>query len=506
MNSFPNNLGKHKKMQFKQIKTCSNPPKKKILKPKPLLVLNSKKIIKRKFGNEIQNLKHLTEENHLLFNKKKRRRRKKELILKFDKRNNNSKNEIPIKEDNKEQKNKIFNIMHLSHNKINKNNNNFNNNFSLSEYELQNENNNQNVCKEKIMVPNKEIKEENEKMNNFKEIKVTKKINKNEINEKCDDNKIIKVSIIGIRPENNILNKNVININKRFELQNAKEYLDEIYFHLRSIEKKDLPLENYMALKQTDINEKMRIILINWLIEVHFKFHLLSETLYICINIIDRYLSKKNINRKYLQLLGVTSLFIACKYEEIYSPTSKDLIFMTDNAYKKEEMIQMESDILNIIHFDLTYPTSFRFLEIYKHYLDLDEINFYRCSYINEISLINYNLCSFNPSLIACVSLYLNLKSNILYFKGYNEEQLFNITGYKKIDIKNCLNRLIKAVIKIEEPDNKFIAIKKKYSLDKYMKVSNDSYLIKEDFKDIGENESKGGVFNVNIFDNMSID
>ena len=506
MNSFPKNLGKHKKKQFKQIKTCSNPPKKNILKPKPLLIPISKKIIKRKFGNEIQNLKHLTEENHLLFNKKKRRRRKKEFILKLDKRNNNI-NEISIKENNKEQKNKIFNIIHLSHNKINKNNNDFKNKFSLAEYELQNENNNQNVCKENMIMPNKEIKEENEKMNNFKEIKVIKKnINKNEINEKCDDNKIIKVSIIGIRPENNILNKNIININKRFELQNAKEYLDEIYFHLRSIEKKDLPLENYMALKQTDINEKMRIILINWLIEVHFKFHLLSETLYICINIIDRYLSKKNINRKYLQLLGVTSLFIACKYEEIYSPTSKDLIFMTDNAYKKEEMIQMESDILNIIHFDLTYPTSFRFLEIYKHYLDLDEINFYRCSYLNEISLINYNLCSFNPSLIACVSLYLNLKSNILYFKGYNEEQLFNITGYKKIDIKNCLNRLIKAVIKIEEPDNKFIAIKKKYSLDKYMKVSNDSYLIKEDIKDNGEIVSKGSVFDFNIFDNMVID
>ena len=485
MNSFPNILGKHKKKQFKQIKTCSNPPKKSILKPKPLLIPISKKLIKRKFGNEIQNLKHLTEENHLLFNKKKRRRRKKEFISKLDKGNNNINQ---IKENNKKHKYKIFNIVHFSHNKINKNNNNFNNNLSLVENELQNENINQNVCKTNRMMPDKEKKEENEKMNDFKEIKVTKKkINKNEINEKCDDNKIIKVSIIGIRPENNILNKNVININKRFELQNAKEYLDEIYFHLRSIEKKDLPLENYMALKQTDINEKMRLILINWLIEVHFKFHLLSETLYICISIIDRYLSKKNINRKYLQLLGVTSLFIACKYEEIYSPTSKDLIFMTDNAYKKEEMIQMESDILNIIHFDLTYPTSFRFLEIYKHYLDLDEINFYRCSYLNEISLINYNLCSFNPSLIACVSLYLNLKSNILYFKGYNEEQLFNITGYKKIDIKNCLNRLIKAVIKIEEPDNKFIAIKKKYSLDKYMKVSNDSYLIKEDIKENGE-------------------
>ena len=232
---------------------------------------------------------------------------------------------------------------------------------------------------------------------------------------------------------------------------------------------------------QTDINEKMRIILINWIIEVHFKFHLLSETLFICINIIDRYLSKKDINRKYLQLLGITSLFIACKYEEIYAPSSKDLIFMTDNAYKIEEMIKMESDVLNIVHFNLTYPTSLRFLEIYKHILDLDDINYYRCCYLNEICLINYNLCSFSPSIIACACLYLNLKTNILYFKGYNEEQLFNITGYRKPDINNCLNKLIKDVAKIEDPENKFIAVKKKYSLEKYKKVSLDSFLIKED-------------------------
>ena len=143
----------------------------------------------------------------------------------------------------------------------------------------------------------------------------------------------------------------------------------------------------------------------------------------------------------------------------------------------------MESDILNIIHFDLSFPTSLRFLEIYRHYLDIDQINFYRCCYLNEVSLVNYNLCSFNPSLIACVCLYLNLKSNILYFKGYNEEQLFIVTGYQKVDIKNCLNKLIRAVGKVEEKDNKFNAVKKKYGLEKYMRVSNDSYYIKEEIE-----------------------
>jgi cyclin B len=506
MNSFHKLLGKHKNKPNGNTKNSSNPPNKNIINSKPLLVPISKKIPKRNFGKEIQNLRHLTEDNHYFINIKKRKREKPKISSKFTKNDNHKNNKnitARIKQNIKKDSNKIFKVIHLSHNKINQNNYNCISCIEEEE-EYQNENTNPNINEDIKISPLKintcsinENKQEiaNEQIinnikesinNNCKEIKVIKKnvySGHNDKNEKEEESnkeaKIIKVSIIGNKygsPK-----KNSLYINKRLYLQNAKEYLDEIYHHLKSIEKKDLPLENYMSIKQTDINEKMRVILINWIIEVHFKFHLLSETLFICINIIDRYLSKKNINRKNLQLLGVTSLFIACKYEEIYAPTSKDLIFMTDNAYKTEEMIQMESDILNIIEFDLTFPTSLRFLEIFKNYLELDEINFYRCCYLNEISLINYSLCSFNPSLIACVCLYLNLKSNILYFKGYNEEQLFSLTGYKKVDIKNCLNKLISAVMKIEDKDNKFIAVKKKYALDKYMKVSTDCYLIKEE-------------------------
>ena len=478
MNSFHKLLGKHKNKPNGNTKNSSNPPNKNIINSKPLLVPISKKIPKRNFGKEIQNLRHLTEDNHYFINIKKRKREKPKISSKFTKNDNHKNNKnitARIKQNIKKDNNKIFKVIHLSHNKINQNNYNCISCIEEEE-EYQNENTNPNI--------NEDIKISPLKINtcsineNKQEIANEQIINniKESINNNCKE---IKVSIIGNKygsPK-----KNSVYINKRLYLQNAKEYLDEIYHHLKSIEKKDLPLENYMSIKQTDINEKMRVILINWIIEVHFKFHLLSETLFICINIIDRYLSKKNINRKNLQLLGVTSLFIACKYEEIYAPTSKDLIFMTDNAYKTEEMIQMESDILNIIEFDLTFPTSLRFLEIFKNYLELDEINFYRCCYLNEISLINYSLCSFNPSLIACVCLYLNLKSNILYFKGYNEEQLFSLTGYKKVDIKNCLNKLISAVMKIEDKDNKFIAVKKKYALDKYMKVSTDCYLFKEE-------------------------
>ena len=65
---------------------------------------------------------------------------------------------------------------------------------------------------------------------------------------------------------------------------------------------------------------QMRAILVDWLVEVHMKFNLVSETLYLCINVIDRYCEIVNVPRAKLQLVGVTALLIACKYEEIYPP------------------------------------------------------------------------------------------------------------------------------------------------------------------------------------------
>ena len=104
---------------------------------------------------------------------------------------------------------------------------------------------------------------------------------------------------------------------------------------------------------QSDINESMRAILVDWMVEVHLKFKLLSETLFLTVNIIDRYLSLKGISRQRLQLVGVAAMLISTKYEEIYPPTVKDFVYITDEAYTKEEVLEMESDILQTLDFDL---------------------------------------------------------------------------------------------------------------------------------------------------------
>jgi cyclin B len=98
----------------------------------------------------------------------------------------------------------------------------------------------------------------------------------------------------------------------------------------------------------------MRAILVDWLIDVHLKFKLLNETLFLTVNILDRYLSiATNLSRSKLQLVGVASMLISTKYEEIYPPTVKDYVYITDNAYSKEEILKMESHILITLDFNI---------------------------------------------------------------------------------------------------------------------------------------------------------
>ena len=114
--------------------------------------------------------------------------------------------------------------------------------------------------------------------------------------------------------------------------------------------------------RQNDVNEKMRGILVDWIIEVHLKFKLLPETLFLTVSLIDRYLEKTQIMRTKLQLVAVSAMLIASKYEEIYAPEVRDFVFITDNAYTREEILAMEMSILTTLQFSITTPSAYRFL------------------------------------------------------------------------------------------------------------------------------------------------
>lgn len=75
--------------------------------------------------------------------------------------------------------------------------------------------------------------------------------------------------------------------------------------------------------------------------QVHYKFQLMEETLYLTINLIDRFLAVKQIARKKLQLVGVTAMLLACKYEEVSVPVIEDLVLISDKAYSRQEVLDM---------------------------------------------------------------------------------------------------------------------------------------------------------------------
>lgn len=161
---------------------------------------------------------------------------------------------------------------------------------------------------------------------------------------------------------------------------------------------------------QNDINEKMRAILIDWLIEVHLKFKLLPETLFLTVNMIDRYLSREVIPRTKLQLVGVTSMLIASKYEEIYAPEVRDFVYITDKAYTKEEILKMENTILATLDFNITTPSSFRFLERFSKVSELDARQVNLARYLIELPLIEYRMLKYTPSVISASALFLTNK------------------------------------------------------------------------------------------------
>jgi cyclin B len=166
----------------------------------------------------------------------------------------------------------------------------------------------------------------------------------------------------------------------------------------------------------TEVKDTSRAFLVEWIIDVHRKFRLMPETLYVTVFLIDQFLSLQQIKKSQLHILGVTSLLIATKYEEIYPPELKDLLQVSENKFSRAEVLKMELDMLSVLQFQVQVPTSYRFLERFRK-LSLvtanDDKMFFFAQYLQEIALLDASLLKYRSSEIAAASLILaarNLK------------------------------------------------------------------------------------------------
>ncbi|XP_015175813.1 PREDICTED: G2/mitotic-specific cyclin-B [Polistes dominula] len=250
-------------------------------------------------------------------------------------------------------------------------------------------------------------------------------------------------------------------------------YCNDIYEYLRTLEQKFPIKKDYLT--GQEVTPKMRSVLIDWLVEVHQQFHLMQETLYLTISIIDRFLqSNKTIDRKRLQLVGVTAMFIASKYEEMYSPDVSDFVYITDNAYTKLEILKMELVIITTLDYSFGRPLPLHFLRRYSKAGKALPIHHTMAKYFLEQCLVHYEMCHYSPSLIAAGAIYLAF----LIFDNNDENENKNIwtntleyySTYTKEDILPVVRDI--AVIINEADKSKFQAVRKKYVNAKYMKIS----------------------------------
>ncbi|TEA16519.1 G2/mitotic-specific cyclin-B [Colletotrichum sidae] len=242
------------------------------------------------------------------------------------------------------------------------------------------------------------------------------------------------------------------------------EYANDIFEYLRDLEVNSIPNPNYME-HQDDLEWKTRGILVDWLIEVHTRFHLLPETLFLAINVIDRFLSEKVVQLDRLQLVGITAMFIASKYEEVLSPHVANFRHVADDGFSEAEILSAERFVLGTLNYDLSYPNPMNFLRRISKADNYD----IQCrtigKYLMEISLLDHRFMCYRPSHIAAGAMYL---ARLILDRGEWNETIAFYAGYTEEEIEPVVHLMVDYLARPVVHEAFF----KKYASKKFLKAS----------------------------------
>ena len=382
-------------------------------------------------------------------------------------------------------KNKIYNKLIKNSNNIT-NLNGLNGDLLLNNKKIRKEYNSLNKQKQNININNNIIININSNnqyepiMNlnsniNKNKLKETKSLSKNNSQHKTKNSK----PKIKKKETQNIINspKKYIKIEHIKDRQIPKDYLNIIYYNLLQEEHKGIKpmvVYNYMT-DQNEISEQMRSILIDWLIDVHYKFQFRDETLFMTVLIIDRFCTIRQISRVKLQLLGIAAMMIACKHEEIDLPKMEDFLYITDNAYSKNELVKLENDILMALNFELLYPSPIKFFEYLSVNFNFDKKAHFMGKYLMETFLLDIKYVKYKASVISCACTYIVMK--FLKMEGYQEsynKKYFLLNENEDLPlghgVKDCAQDICIFVDNIKNAN--YLSCYKKYSKKDFEKVA----------------------------------
>ena len=249
-------------------------------------------------------------------------------------------------------------------------------------------------------------------------------------------------------------------------MQTVKKYQEAILQNL--IEREKLyKLDKDFLEAQTEINTKMRAILVDWLVEISVKFRFKPILIFKTVNLIDRFLAKESVKQADLQLLGVACFAINAKVEEIYPPLMEKYIHVCANAYRKKELLAMEAKILETVDFDLHQTSSYSYLMMLSQKIEIEPKPFAFIHYILETCLLESSISRFSNLTTACGAIFLTSK---IFKCGNWLPDLLRLTGANEKEIKLCAKEIFFCMKKIDA--SSLNSIKKKFVSEKYYSVS----------------------------------
>ncbi|XP_078173954.1 cyclin-B1-5-like isoform X2 [Carex rostrata] len=246
------------------------------------------------------------------------------------------------------------------------------------------------------------------------------------------------------------------------------EYIEDIYKYYNQVEDTYRP-HDYM-IHQTDTNPRRRAIVLDWIVEVHNRFKLRPETLYLTVYIFDRYLSleKLLVPKTQIQLIGICAMLIASKYEEIWAPQVGDLIEISNYAYERDDILEKEKQVLNKLDWYLTVPTLYMFLVRFIKAARADKEMENMVYFIAELGLLEQSLIKFSPSMVAASCVY--VARTILHKSPIWTPTLVHHTHYAAPQLSECAQILVTA--RLGASHGKLKAVINKYSREEFGKVA----------------------------------
>jgi len=232
-----------------------------------------------------------------------------------------------------------------------------------------------------------------------------------------------------------------------------------------------LPNPHYF-LQQTSIRPRMRTILFSWMTEVHLQLELQEVVLWASFQICDRFLTKVNVHRGKLQLVGGASIWIASKYHEIYPPLASDLVHLSNRVFTKDDIIAMECRICETLSYKFSIPNALQFLdrftEVATNSIKENRLK-NRVKWLARYAMERYHLqvkaLQYCPSLLAAGALFAALKltshrwtSSCEQVSGYSASKL--LPKHKSEGGVSIYEQIKKAVMDFNSPNHHAIILK----------------------------------------------